>query len=446
MSSAKGSDLNNLLNMMRSAPAASAAPRPQAAAMNFDVSFETLPQYQQIKFQREFARYADLDVPYYRMHAGRSSATARIGNREVVNFASYDYLGLNGHPEIVAAAEKALATYGTSVSASRISAGERQPHRDLELGLAKTYDAEDCVAFNSGHAGGVSAIATFLGPKDLIVHDALIHNCIMVGAQLSGATRRNFPHNDLDALEALLAAERPRFQRAMIVSEGLFSMDGDGPDLARLIEIKKRHGAWLMIDDAHGLGVLGRTGRGLFEHQNIDASGVDLWFGTLSKSLVGCGGYVAGTAIAVDLLKHHAPGFVYSVGMPASVAAASAKALELMHAEPWRVEKLAENSQRFLTRAKAKGLDTGDAWGYGIIPVVVGETVRTLVLAQRLLESGFNAFPILPPGVPEKSARLRFFINATHTPEQIDSVVDVTSQLLEELADVSVQTLLSKPR
>ncbi len=152
MSSEKGPDLNNLLNMMRKAPAAPAAPRPQPVAQNYDTSFESLPQYQQIKFQREFARYADLNVPYYRMHAGRSSATAVIGNREVVNFASYDYLGLNGHPEIVAAAEQALQTYGSSVSASRISAGERQPHRDLEIGLAKTYEAEDCIAFNSGHA------------------------------------------------------------------------------------------------------------------------------------------------------------------------------------------------------------------------------------------------------------------------------------------------------
>lgn len=443
--SGKGSDLDGLLGMMRKVPA---TPTRQAASTPpvpaYDVGFETLPQYQQIKFQREFAKFGALDVPYYRLHAGRSGGTAMIGNREVINFASYDYLGLNGHPEIRAAGEAALATYGSSVSASRISAGERQPHRDLEALLARNYAAEDCIAFNSGHAAGVSTIATFLGPKDLIVHDALIHNCIMVGAQLSGAARRNFPHNNLDALDALLTAERGRFGRAMIVTEGLFSMDGDGPDLARLVELKKKHGCWLMIDDAHGLGVLGKTGKGLFEHQNVDPAGVDLWFGTLSKSLVGCGGYVAGNAIAVDLLKHHAPGFVYSVGMPASVAAASAKALELMNAEPDRVARLAANSQRFLKRAKAKGLDTGEAWGYGIIPVIVGETVRTLVLAERLLAAGFNAFPILPPGVPEKSARLRFFLSATHTPEQIDDVVDAAATILAELSDVSVQSILKK--
>ena len=436
--------VDKLLAMMRQAPAATVRPeqRPETPQRSYDVSFESLPQYQQIKFQREFAKFAHLNVPYYRMHATRSGAEAIIDGRSLVNFASYDYLGLNGHPAVVAAAEAATREFGTSVSASRISAGERQVHRDLETGLARIYEAEDCIVFNSGHAGGVSTIASLIGPKDLIVHDALIHNCIVVGAQLSGATRRNFPHNDLDALEKLLTSERQRFERCLIVTEGLFSMDGDGPDLARLVEIKNRFGAWLMMDDAHALGVLGATGRGIFEHQGVPPGDVDLWFGTLSKTLVGCGGYVAGSAVLVDLLKCHAPGFVYSVGMPASVAAASAKALEIMVAEPERVARLKANSQRFLARAKAAGLDTGDAWGYAILPVIVGETVRTLVLADKLEQRGFNAFPILPPGVPEKSSRLRFFINATHTDEQIDAVVDAVAEVLEEVRDVSVKTFL----
>jgi 8-amino-7-oxononanoate synthase len=439
----KGRNVDALLSMMRQAPGAGQM-RVEMPARNYDVSFETLPQYQQIKFQRDFAGMAGLDVPYYRLHAGRSAATAVIGNRELINFASYDYLGLNGHPEIVAAAEAATRAFGTSVSASRISAGERQVHRDLETLLATNYAAEDCIAFNSGHAGGVSTIAALMGPKDIIVHDALIHNCIVVGAQLSGATRRNFPHNDLEALDRLLTAERPRFERCLIATEGLFSMDGDGPDMARLVEIKRKHGAWLLMDDAHALGVLGARGRGIFEHQNVAPDGVDLWFGTLSKTLVGCGGYVAGSAVLVDLLKCHAPGFVYSVGMPASVAAASARAIEIMNAEPGRVARLQANSRRFLDRARQRGLDTGDAWGYAIIPVIVGETVRTLVLAERLREKGFNAFPILPPGVPEKSARLRFFLNATHSEAQIDDAVDAVAETLAEVRDVSAQSMLAE--
>ncbi len=443
MSGSDRKDVNALLAMMRKAPGSPAAARPDIPDRVYDTRFESLPQYQQISFQREFAKFARLDVPYYQQHDVRAGAETIIGGQRLINFASYDYLGLNGHPEIVAAAEAATRAFGTSVSASRISAGERQVHRELESLLAANYAAEDSIVFNSGHAGGVSTIASLMGPKDVIFHDVLSHNCIVVGAQLSGSARRNFAHNDLDALEALLESERPRFERAMIITEGLFSMDGDGPDLARLIALKKKFGCWLMMDDAHALGVLGAHGRGIFDHQNVDPAGVDLWFGTLSKTLVGCGGYVAGKAVVVDLLKCHAPGFVYSVGMPASNAAASAKALEIMNREPARVARLQANSQLFLHLAKAKGLDTGEAWGYAVIPVIVGETARTLVLSEQLKRKGFNAFPILPPGVPEKSSRLRFFINASHTEDQIKAAVDATAETLDAIRDVSVKGILS---
>lgn len=422
-------DLDKLLAAMRGAPATAEA-RLDPAARRYDTSFESLPEMQKIKLQRDYAKMTGLVVPYYREHEGRSGTHARIEGHEVLNFASYDYLGLNGHPEIQAAAIAAVETYGTSVSASRISAGERAVHRDLERGLAEVYETEDCIVFNSGHAGGVSTMAALMGPKDLIVHDALIHNCIVVGAQLSGATRRVFAHNDMEALERLLSADRHRFERCLIVAEGLYSMDGDGPDLARLAELKARFGAWLMIDDAHGLGVLGKTGRGLFEHQGVAAGLADLWFGTLSKTLVGCGGYVAGSAVAVDLLKCHAAGFVYSVGMPASVAAGSAKALEIMRREPERVARQQANSQSFIAKAKAAGLECGTAWGYGVIPVYIGETIKTLQVAQKLFEAGINAFPILPPGVPERTARLRFFINAGHTEPELDRAVDTLCTLV----------------
>jgi 8-amino-7-oxononanoate synthase len=411
-----------------SAPAREARAKPRPSS-----GFETHPLYLNMKVQRDFAQLLQINDPYYRSHDVRAGATSVINGRPVTNFASYDYLGLNGHPEIIDAVTEAARTYGTSVSASRISAGERHVHRALEAALSKIYGSDDCIAFVSGHAAAVSTLATLMGPKDLIVHDAVIHNCIVVGAQLSGSARRLFPHNDLDALEALLSDERDQFERVMIITEGLFSMDGDGPDLARLIEMKHRFGAVLMVDDAHGLGVLGATGKGIFEHQGINPTDVDLWLGTLSKTLVSCGGYVAGNTVAVDLLKHQAPGFVYSVGMPAGAAVASTKALEIMQREPDRVQRLQARSRRYFDRAKAAGLNVADAWGYGIIPIIIGDTIKTLYLAERLLQRGINAFPILPPGVPEKSARLRFFINQTHTDEQIDEAVDAT---VEELANL----------
>jgi 8-amino-7-oxononanoate synthase len=427
-------ELDRLLSSMqtgREKPAR--APRAAPAKPRPSVGFETHPLYLNMKVQRDFAQLLQINDPYYRSHDVRAGATSVINGRPVANFASYDYLGLNGNPEIIAAVTEAAKTYGTSVSASRISAGERQVHRELEAALSKVYEADDTIAFVSGHAAAVNTLATLLGPKDLIVHDAVIHNCVVVGAQLAGCARRLYPHNDLDALEALLNDERDQFERVMIVTEGLFSMDGDGPDLARLIEMKNRYGAVLMVDDAHGLGVLGATGKGIFEHQGISPTEVDLWLGTLSKSLVSCGGYVSGNAVVIDLLKHQAPGFVYSVGMPAGAAVASTKALDIMAREPDRVQRLQTQSQRFFHRAKAAGLNVADAWGYGIVPIIIGDTIKTLYLAERLLSRGINAFPILPPGVPEKSARLRFFINQTHSDEQIDEAVDATAAELAGL-------------
>lgn len=399
-----------------------------AKKLSHDVGIASHPLYRQIELQKNLAALAGLPSPYYRRHDVRAGHVSVVEGRSVVNFTSYDYLGLNGDPRILEAVVQAAGEFGTSVSGSRITSGERQIHRDLEEALARNYAAEDCVAFVSGHAAAVSALATLMGPKDLIIHDSVIHNCIVVGAQLAGSTRRLFPHNDFDALETLLAVDRERFQRVLIVSEGLFSMDGDGPDLERLVAIKERFAAWLMIDDAHGLGTLGERGRGIFEHQGIDPARVDFWLGTLSKSLVSCGGYIAGSAMAVELLKSFAPGFVYSVGMPATNAAAAKAALDLMNGEPERVARLQRRSQRFLDAAKGAGLDVGSSWGAGIIPLMTGDTLATLFLAERLLARGINAFPVLPPGVPENGARLRFFVNATHGDDEIDQTVAIVAE------------------
>lgn len=416
---------DQIMNSMRThKPEAKTGTVAKKAVKARSSGFETHPLFQQMKMQREFAALLQIKDPYYHQHQQKAGATSTIEGKDLVNFASYDYLGLNGHPEILEAVAQVNKRLGTSVSASRISAGERDVHRDLELSLARIYETDDCIAYVSGHATAVSTLATLMGPKDIIIHDALIHNCIVVGAQLSGAVRRFFPHNDLAALERILEDERDSFERVLIVSEGLFSMDGDGPDLQRLIDIKTKYDAILMIDDAHGLGVLGATGRGIFEHQNVSPKGVDMWLGTLSKSLVSCGGYVAANSLIIDILKHNAPGFVYSVGMPAGAAVASKVAIDIMLREPQRVQRLASLSRRFFDRAAASGLDLGKSWGIGIIPVLIGDTVKTLRCAERLLQNGFNAFPVLPPGVPEKSARLRFFINQTHTEEHIDAAVD----------------------
>jgi 8-amino-7-oxononanoate synthase len=429
-----GSARAALLDIMRrTAPAeAREAPAPIAASER-DMSFESLPAYQLLSSQRALANALGIRSPFYRAHDVRAGARSVIDGERVVNFASYDYLGLNGHPEITAAVAEATTEWGTSVSASRITAGERHFHRELEQALADVYETEAALAFVSGHATAVSTIAALLGPKDLILHDSLIHNCVVVGAQLCGATRRAFAHNDMAALADILASSRDRFERVLIVSEGLYSMDGDAPDLTRLISIKDQHACWLMVDDAHALGVLGAKGRGIFEMQGVDPGRVDIWLGTLSKTLVSCGGYVAGNRALIDYLKLTAPGMVYSVGLSPQSAVAALTALRLMLREPERVSRLQARGQRFLAAAREAGLDVGTSWGYAVIPVILGDSLRTITLADRLLSRGYNAFPIIPPGVPERSARLRFFISSEHSEAEIDGAVAAIVEELESL-------------
>jgi 8-amino-7-oxononanoate synthase len=415
------------------------APRPRPSpAAGGDVSFKTLPGYEEFRVMRAASDLLGVANPFYRRHDVRAGATSTIDGRPVVNFASYDYLGFNGDPAINDAVAAAAKQWGTSVSASRITAGERAFHRDLEAKLAAWHGAADALVFVSGHATNVSVIAQIVGPKDLVLHDALMHNSAVIGAQLSGAHRKIYPHNDVAALEKILAAERHRYGRALILTESLFSMDGDIPDLPALIELKRRFGCWLMVDEAHAIGVLGARGRGAAEHFGIDPTAVDIWMGTLSKSLVSAGGYVAGPHELIDFLKFTAPGFVYSVGIPAPAAMAALTALDLLGRNPDRVARLQANGRLFRDRARAAGLDVGASAGFAVVPVIIGDSLRTVMLAQRLLEGGVNAVPIIPPGVPEQGARLRFFVCAGHTEDQIERTVALVREQLTVLEQQGV--------
>jgi 8-amino-7-oxononanoate synthase len=397
------------------------------------VSFATLPGYDELRLFRSIGQKFGLDNPYFRLHEARAGSQTRIAGKSILNFSSYDYLGLNEHPDVVQAAKAALDRYGISASASRHVAGERPVHRALEHALADHYGVEDSLVLVSGYATNLGVIGHLVGSKDLLIHDALAHNSIVMGGTLSGAARRSFAHNDLDSLDQMLAATRNKFERALIVVEGHYSMDGDYPDLPRLLEIKARHDAWLMVDEAHSLGVLGRRGYGIAEHFGVDPRRVDIWMGTLSKTLAGCGGYIAGCKELVDYLRLTVGVFVFSVGMPPVIAATAHKALEVLHREPERVARLQHNAGYFCALAKARGLDLGTAAGTAVCPVMVGDSLPTVVLSQRLLERGVNALPVTHPAVPAKSSRLRFFVTAMHTRAQIESAIDVTA---EELANV----------
>lgn len=387
--------------------------------------FDKFPGYERIVLPQAAARKLGIENPFFKTHDGVADATTTIGGKPYINFSSYNYLGLAGDPRVNQAAKAAIDRYGTSASASRLVAGERPIQRELEEAIAGLYGVDDAIVFVSGHATNVTTIGTLFGPKDLIVHDSLIHNSVFEGIKLSGATRRAFSHNDPESLERILAEIRGNFERTLIVIEGLYSMDGDLPDLPRFVDIKQRYKAFLMVDEAHSLGVLGATGRGLREHFGLPGSAVDIWMGTLSKALAGCGGYIAGEKALVEHLKYTAPGFVYSVGIAPPIAAASLAALRIMLDEPERLVGLRERASYFLEQARAKGIDTGLSQGYAVVPAIIGSSLKATKLSQRLFEQGVNVQPIIHPAVEERAARLRFFISSTHTTAQIDTVLSL---------------------
>ena len=415
-----------------------AAPSPLAGrSLHHNVSpdllrFDTLPSYTQIQVQKAVAQKLGIEQPYYICHDDLSQDTARIAGKTYLNFSCYDYLGLNGDSRLKEAARAACERYGLSASASRLTAGERPPHRALEKALASLYGTEDCLVFVSGHATNMSTISCLFSSQDAIFHDSASHNSLVLGAVLSGAARFSYPSNDLEALRSQLEKHRSSFKRALIVTEGLFGMDGEISDIPGLVALKREFGCFLMVDEAHSLGTVGKTGRGVCEHFGLAASDVDIWMGTLSKTLCGCGGYIAGSAALIDILKYQAPGFVYSVGMPPMLAATSLCALQCMLSEPWRVAKLQENGQKLLSLALAHGLDCGHAKGFAVIPIMLGDSLTVVLLSKLLKDEGVLALPIIYPGVEEGRARLRFFVSAAHASEQIEEAVEKISRLLPQ--------------
>jgi len=370
---------------------------------------------------------------FFDVHESVTNDRTIIRGKEYINFSCYNYVNMSGNPEVTRAAQEACAKYGTSVAASRLVSGEKPIHRELEREISKFLGTEDTIVMVGGHSTNESVIGHLLNEDDLILMDALSHNSIVQGAKLSGARRRPFPHNDYEAADWILKKHRGEYRRVMILAEGVYSMDGDYPDLPKLIEIKKRHKTLLMIDEAHSLGVLGKTGRGIGEHFGVDRADVDLWMCTLSKTFASCGGYISGSKTLVEYLKFTVPGFVFSVGISPANTAAALAALRLLEKEPWRVDKLRANSALFLKLAKERGLDTGMSKDSAVVPVIVGNSVQSLYLSKLLYDRGINVQPIVHPAVEEKAARLRFFITSAHTPEQIEYTVDAVAEEFEKV-------------
>ena len=391
------------------------------------------PEFLLLSDQQKRIESSGVRNPFFSVHEGRVDNMTQIDGRELISYGSYNYLGLSGHPEVNASAKEAIDTFGTSVSASRIVSGEKTIHRLLESELSEFLGVEDVMTFPGGHATNETIIGHLVGPQDLIVHDAFAHNSIVQGAILSGARRRPFKHNDWRDLFEILKASRRDFRRVLIAVEGLYSMDGDYPDLPRFVEIKKRFKSWLYVDEAHSIGTLGDTGRGIGEMYGVDRSDVDCWMGTLSKSFGSCGGFLAGKAELIQFLRYTTPGYVFAAGMPPANAGAALGSLRMLKKNPQLVTKLQSNSQLFLKLAQDAGVDTGMALGTPIIPIICGHNSRALLLSEALYNEGINAQPILYPAVPQEETRVRIFMTASHTEEQIRHSVKILAKAWDQI-------------
>jgi 8-amino-7-oxononanoate synthase len=394
---------------------------------------DQFPEIQRLETVVREIEAAGLVSPYFKVHEGILKDTTHINGKEYISFSSFNYAGMSGDKRVMEAAKRAVDEYGTSVGASRLVSGDKVIHHELESELADFIGVDATMVMPSGHGTNESTIGHLFGPGDLILYDALAHNSIQQGALLSGARRRSFPHNDWEACEKLLAELRPAYRRVLIAIEGVYSMDGDYPDLPKFIEIKKRYKALLYIDMAHCLGVMGKTGRGITEHWNVPAREVDIIMGTISKGLGSCGGFIGGSHRLIHYLKFTTPGFVFATGISPAATAAALESVRVLRDEPQRLTKLHKNAELFLTLAKSHGMNTGTSGNTPVIPIILGNSMHAMLASQLMFEQGINVQPILHPAVEEKAARLRFFITSDHTEAQIRQTVATLAKVLEQI-------------
>ncbi|MCP5406985.1 MAG: aminotransferase class I/II-fold pyridoxal phosphate-dependent enzyme [Chromatiaceae bacterium] len=388
--------------------------------------------YRIIQEMREFYSREGRHNPYFLPRKGRISDRVSVQEREYISYSGYNYLGLSDDERVIHAAQKALDVYGTHAGAARMVGGEIALHQEMERTFADAFGFEECVASVGGYMVNVMTIGYLLGSGDVVFMDEYMHNSGMMGGVMAHARRVLFPHNDLAALERLLQQNRNRYSRAMILVEGAYSMDGDLADLPRLLDLKRKYRAWLMVDEAHSLGVVGATGRGVCEHWNVDPRDVDIIMGTLSKSFASCGGFIGGSREMIATMRHFAPGLLlYSTGLPPASTAAALEALRIMLQEPERVRKLQHNAHLFVQLARERGLEVGCSGASAVVPVMLGESSLALQLMSDLMESGIIAHAVMYPVVPRNKARLRFFLTSRHTEAQFVHTLDLLQKLMQ---------------
>lgn len=350
-----------------------------------------------------------------------------IDGKPVISFCSNDYLGLANHPAVRQAFADAAGKYGVGSGAAHLINGHHRLHEACEQRLAEFTGRDRALLFSTGYMANLAVPAALLGRKDLVVQDKLNHASLIDAAQLSGAQLKRYPHGDLQRLEVLLV-DQPKNARKLIMTDGVFSMDGDCADVVGIAEIAAKHDAWTLIDDAHGFGVIGARGAGLLEAQGLDQQQVPILMATLGKAVGTAGAFVAGSEALIETLIQRARPYIFTTAQPPALAAATLVAIDLIESETWRREKLMASIAYF--RAQMQGLDfelvESDT---AIQPIVVGDNHRTLELSEALFEYGIHVTAIRPPTVPEGSARLRVTLSAAHQTEHIDRLVEVLKKV-----------------
>jgi glycine C-acetyltransferase len=352
--------------------------------------------------------------------------------REVLLFAGSNYLDLAHHPEVTEAGARAARELGCASGGSRLLTGNLAIHEALECELAEFLEVPAALAFNTGYMANAGVIPALVGAGDAVISDALSHASIIDGCRLSRAEVRVIPHRDLDALASALRGASRRGRRVLVAVDGVYSMDGDTAPLAETLDLAHRHGAIVLLDDAHGTGTLGRGGRGTPELCGV-AGGVDVWMGTLGKALGSFGAFVAGSERLRELLVNVARTFIFSCALSPPQVESARAAVRLVRAEPWRRERLQSLAARLRARLAGHGISTAPSTTH-IVPVVIGGNARTMAVSERLLERGFLVQGIRHPSVPDGSARLRVTPMATHRESEIDALADAIAEALAEPA------------
>ncbi len=394
---------------------------------------ENFAGYRALRRRFEDAARHGVIAPFFEPRDGISTSTIRWQGRDVINYSGYNYLGLSGDPRVSSAAKAAIDKYGTSASASRIVSGQIDLHNELERKLAAFLGTEDALVFVSGYLTNVTVISHLMTKADAVIIDSGAHNSIMTGSQLSGSRQMNFPVGQWDKLDELMDAKRREFRRGLLVVEGVYSMDGFVLDAARAVEAKRRNDLFLMIDEAHSLGTIGATGRGVCEAAGISPRSVDVHMGTLSKSLAGAGGYIAGDRALIEYLRYLAPGFIFSVGLSPPDTAASIAALDILEREPHLSQEVRDRARLFRSIAREVGLSIGGDEDSPVASLLIGDDKAGFTLSMRLLEQGIHVQPIPPPAVPVGGTRLRFFLTRTHTEEQFRATLPAIAREMEQM-------------